>query len=166
MIYIILGLILLAFTPPVNADMPMVLLIAFVKVEYWWVVPLAILIEMVAIRWIFEFSWWIGAAFVSLVVNLATFFLGFFLYPFIGSILYPALSPTIISLTSRSGYLELGYVELLATLVGTSIVDTLVELVPLRFIFKAKIQFWRASLFLLANLLTTGILFATIVLAK
>jgi hypothetical protein len=142
------------------ANMPMFFMIAFTKVSYWWTILLAIAIEAAAIHWIFKLPW-IRAAIASVAVNVATLALGIVLYPFVGSMLYPSLAPAVTDLTGGGWFAELA-----ATLLGTSVIDAVVELAILMLVFKALMAWSRAALFFVANVATAGILFGAMTLSS
>ena len=90
----------MALATPAMANMPMFYVIAFTKMARWpWLtIPLTLLIEAIAVRWIFQLNWK-RAAIASVGVNLASGLLGFVLYPIVGMVLYHILAPTVIELT-------------------------------------------------------------------
>jgi hypothetical protein len=156
--YLVPAMLFLAFLPvPALANIPMFWIIPLAKLEYWWTVLLAIVIEAVAIRWIFDFTW-NRSAVAAMVVNFATFLLGFILYPAAGGILYPLVEPLV---TRPTGGGELiGHRATLVLLLIVALLDSAVELALLRSLYKAVIVLQKALLFLLANLFTASIFFA------
>jgi hypothetical protein len=150
-------LLLLMLATPALADIPMFFVIAFAKVTHWWTLPLILAIEAAALHWIFEFAWK-RAVIASIIVNLVTGLLGIVVYPAVGMSLYPGLAPVVIDMTGGGTRVELG-----ATLMGTAVIDTLIELLLLGIIFKVDLHIKKSSQFLFVNILTAGILFATLV---
>jgi hypothetical protein len=145
--------LLLISAAPAFANVPMAFVIPLTKYAYLWAVPIAMVIEAVAIRWIFKFTWQ-RSAIASVAVNVATLLLGIVIYLPVAMLLYPNLAPAIIELTGGGED-----VERAATLLGMSIIDTTLEIALLALIFKAKMMWSRAVLFLVANVATAGILF-------
>jgi hypothetical protein len=154
--YPILGMLLLLMSAsPAFADVPMFPFIASFKLSSFWVLPLIFVIEAAAIRWIFGFAWR-RSAIASVVVNLASLLAGYVVYTPVGMMFYLPLASILNRLTGGRA----AYFELEATLAGTAVIDTAIELIVLALIFRASISLARASLFLLVNLLTAGVLIA------
>ncbi len=141
-----LGLPMLAY-----ANIPMSLLIPFTKYVHWLLIPLIILIEALAIRWIFSFTWK-RALFASIVVNIVSALLGVILYPLATGYLffYPDKTSTI-------GFLDFSK---LVILIG--IVDTMIELLVLKYAFKIYVGGKYGAYFLITNLLTTALIYVVV----
>lgn len=149
--YLAAGLLMLVALPAL-ADMGMAW--ALLVSEYW-TLPLAIAIELVAIHWIFGFTWKRSVV-AALAANAVTFVLGFvLLYPVMDYVLYRGLRPWIQGLTGGGPFSDVT-----VALAMTALFDTAFELPVLRFGFKAAISLQRALLFLLANALTGAIFLA------
>jgi len=137
---------------PAWANMPMAPFFAFVKVSMWWVILLALLIETVALRYLFRMEWQ-PAAIASFFVNGISLLCGFFLYPLAAAMGYSVLEDMIVDLFGADAVVEVS-----ALWLGASVVDTCVELLALRMIFSLRSNFGQGVGFLLANLLSAGAL--------
>ena len=134
--------------------MPMAPFFAFVKMSTWWVILIALFIETVALRYLFRMAW-PPAATAALAINLLSLFCGTILYPVAAVLGYPLLEDMIVDLFGASNLVEVS-----ALWIGASIVDTGVELLALRLLFSLRSKFGQGVGFLLANLLSAGILVA------
>lgn len=149
-------MLLLALPVPAAADMPMFPIFAAMRFSVWWTIPVALAIEAVALRLIFGLTWG-RAGWMSVVINAATLALGFVLYPVAGVIAYPVLSRLVLAAVGGSPA-----IEFTATLVGAALIDTGVELLLLKWPFRLAVTWRRGLLFLLANLLSAGVLLAAV----
>lgn len=141
------------------ADMPMFFVLAFTRFVYWWTIPLAIAVELVAIRYIFHVTW-NKAVVLSLAVNALSAAAGILVYPLVGAALYPALAPTVIGV--------FGYglvVEVTATTLAMAVVDTLMELGLIALLLRIA-NLREGVLFFAANVMTAAILLAAILHAN
>jgi len=135
---------------PAYADVPMYLVIVYTKYAFWWAIPLAIAVEAFAIRWIFSLSY-IRAAVYSIAVNAVTAIIGIAVYKDIAWMLIP--SETIMQTSSFQ------LIEIISLII---VFDTAVELVILRYAFNLDILGKNGWYFLLANVVTTALIFLVV----
>lgn len=146
-------LLLMMLTAPAFADMPMFWVFTVTKASYsLFILPIALLIEWVAIHWIFRLTWKRSAV-ASVVVNLVTFLFGGLLYVGVGMFLFPKIVGAPPS-----------YKAFIANVAVSTIFDTAIELALLALVFKARLSFLKSSLFLITNAVTAALLFAVITL--
>lgn len=146
--------ILCVIAAPAMANVPMLPFFAFVRMSMWWVILLALVIETVALRLLFALDWQ-RAARLALFVNAISLACGVVLYPLAGALGYALLEDWIVAVFGATDRIELS-----ALVIGAAFVDTAVELVALRWVWSIRANWWRGLGFLLANLLSAGILVA------
>lgn len=142
---------------PAAANVPMAPFFAFVKLGFWWVILLALLIETVALRYLFRMPW-VPAAVAAVSINVISLICGLALYPLAAVFGYALLEDMIVDLFGAGDLVEIS-----ALWIGAACVDTGVELLALRLIFAKRRTFARVSGFLLANLASAGILVGVMV---
>jgi len=141
-----------------NMGIPIGFFIGFLKLSDFWLILLVIAIEAAAIWLIFRLNWK-RAIFASIAVNTITAVVGFAIYPLAYGVLEPILAPVIIDFTG-GGY----NVELIAIIIGVSLIDTGIELYLLAYIFQAISSWPKGTAYLLFNLLTTTLLFYPVIM--
>ncbi len=157
--FVALAAIAAAMPGAVMANMPMFFVIGFTRFVYWWTVPFAIAVELVAIRYIFRVTWG-KAATLSLAANVVSAVAGILVYPLIGTALYPALAPAVV------GIFGFGFtVEAAATTLAMAGVDTALELGIIA-LFLRTATFREGLLFLASNIVTAALLLATLLYAN
>lgn len=143
---------------PAQANMPMLPFFAFVRLGMWWVLLLALVIETVALRYLFSMAW-LRAAKVAVAVNAASMACGIVLYPLAGALGYALLEDMIVDLFGATDVVEMS-----ALWLGAAVVDTFVELIALHVIcHDLRIGPARGIGFLLANLASAGVLVVVMV---
>ena len=153
--WVIFGLVSLAcglFGGQAQANVPMLPFFVFVKIGMWWVVLIALVIETVAIRFLFSREWR-EAARIAVVVNTASLCFGFVLYPLAGLLGYALLEDMIVDMFGASDVVEIS-----ALWLGSSVVDAIVELLALRAMYAIRANPLQTLAFFLANLASAGIL--------
>lgn len=106
---------------------------------------IVLLIEAAAIKWAFGFDWR-NALLTSVIVNAASTVVGLFAYPMVGMVIYPVVAPIVMGLMGGTVSFEI-----LLTLLGISLVDTVIELPVIARVRKVRITFRAAVIVLLAN---------------
>lgn len=139
---------------PAAANVPMLPFFAFVKLEMWWVILLALLIETVALRYLFGMEWRFSVK-AAVILNAASLACGIVLYPIAGALGYALLEDMIVDIFGATNFVEVS-----ALWIGAAVIDTVVELIALWWIFSRRSNFWQAFGFLIANLASAGILVA------
>ncbi|MCA0871865.1 hypothetical protein LCL97_13585 [Seohaeicola saemankumensis] len=138
------------------ANMPLGPFFGAVRLAYWPVAPVAVLIEVVALKLFFDLSWK-QAATVGVLVNVITAVVGVPLYPVISLALYPVLTPFVTGVFGYGAMVEVGALSF-----GFGVLDAGLELLLLRHLFKVSITLGRGLAFLIANLLSAAVLFGAI----
>lgn len=144
---------------PAFADVPMFLVLALTRVTYWWTIPFVLIIEAVALRYIFRIDDWTEALWLSVKVNAISALAGVFVYPMVGMALYPALYPVV---TETFGFGP--YVEASATFFAMGIVDGVIEVIALTLLL-TRPSLAQGLLVGLMNLATVGFMFGAILYA-
>lgn len=142
------ALILIAVASPVYGNIPFALEVAYTKITQWWTIPATLIIEAAVLRLFFGYSW-LQSAWASVAVNVVTGLVGF--------VIYPVMAPIAITLAGVGSFIEVG-----VTLAVTALIDTAFELLLLKWAFKTKLSGVRISTFLMANVVTASILFASL----
>nr|WP_321249683.1 hypothetical protein [uncultured Ruegeria sp.] len=137
---------------PAWANVPMAPFFALIKVSLWWVILLALLIETVALQYLFRMEWKLAAK-AALAINVISLFCGLVLYPLMAVLGYALLEDMIVDLFGSSGFVEIS-----ALWIGASIVDSGVELCALKLFFSRRSSLSQGFGFLIANLASAGVL--------
>jgi len=151
----IAGLLVIVATI-VLANMPLAPFFGAARLAYWPVAPAAILIEIVVLKLFFGLSWK-HAATVGVLVNVVTAVVGAPIYPFVIMLLYPVFAPLVTGIFGHGQMVEIGALSF-----GFGVLDAGLELLLLRHLFKVLVTPGRALAFLVANLLSAGLLFGAI----
>lgn len=160
-------LLLAALPQAALADVPMFPFIFF-GLPTMLAIPAAVAIEAVALSLLFGLHWH-RALVVSFGVNLMTLILGMFFYIFVAGmlpynweslyvwdVLYPMVSSIVLPLTHDLAIIKLAVIVIIDF--GIAIFDTFVELFILRWYYKQKLNLRRIIGFLIANIITIGLL--------
>lgn len=139
------------------ADVPMFLVAALLKFASIPALVVVLLIEAAAIKWAFGFDWR-NALLTSLIANAASTAIGFFAYPMVGMAIYPVLAPIVMGVMGGTVSLEI-----LLTLLGISLVDTVIELPVIASVRKVRITARAGVIVLVANVLGSVVLALAIV---
>lgn len=153
----VLGLAVAAVPQAAIADVPMFLVASLLKFASIPALIVVLLIEAAALKWAFGFGWK-GAMVTSVVANAASAAVGVVLYPMIGGVFYAALAPYVIGLTGGGAGIEIA-----ATLLGVSLIDTFIELPIVALIRKVQITLRATLIYLGANILGGVVLILAIV---
>ncbi len=137
---------------PAWANVSMAPFFSFVKIAYWWVILLALLIETAALRYLFRMDW-TSAAMAALSINVISLLCGLTFYPLVAALGYALLEEMIVDLFGASDHVEIS-----ALWIGAAFVDTWVELLALKWIFSRRSSFGQGFFFMLANLASAGVL--------
>ena len=128
-----------------HADVPFSLVFFYDKLTHWWVLIIGLAIEAIFLHKFFEMGWK-KALTASLVINIASTFIGFIGFPFILIPVVPLEPPqTIIALIIIIAYFAL--------------IDNLIELFLIRLVFRIKLTLRRFLFFLLANAITGALVY-------
>ena len=154
--FVILAALVVGFfaAGPASANVPMLPFFAFVRMSMWWVILLALLIETVALRYLFGMPW-PRAVRLALIVNAISLLCGIVLYPLAGLLGYALLEDMIVDIFGATNLVEFS-----ALLLGAAVVDTVVELFALWWIWSVRSSFMKGFGFLIANLASAGVLVA------
>lgn len=142
----------LLWAVPAAADVPFVFVAATLKVAVWWTIPATLLIETLALRALFALDWR-RAALASLVVNAASAALGTAIDMALLGGLYAALMAPVSALSAGAQ----GGLVLLALWLVVTPVDTAIELLALRLVWRLRASARQWLGFGLVNLLTVGL---------
>ena len=138
---------LLTFPSMALADVPMFVVVSLLKLNAFPLLALVVLIEAVALRWIYPAPWGRSIR-TALYANAFSMAVGLLAYPLVGAILYPVLAPLVL------GHFGVNTsVEIVATLLVVSVVDTVIELPFVAAYRKVRITVRAIAIFLAANVL-------------
>ncbi len=140
-----------------RADIPMFLVISMLKFNAFPILVIVILIEAIALQRIYAFGAKVSVM-TSILANGFSLILGIILYPVLGGLLYPFVAPLVLATIGGSAA-----IELIVTLIGVSIVDTVIELPFIARLRKVRITLRAAAVFLAANVLGMVVMAAAII---
>jgi len=158
LVVIITFTILIAFSSPVFANMPWIL-IPIGAFFLWWSIPLTLAIESVTLKKIFPASWK-KVIWASIVINLASWILGGVALFLLLRIEDPELGRVIHSIVTNEGTWNKLPVLIMAGFVAFG---GLIELAIICLLFRSDMSISRALIFLLINSLTSGSTFLQLV---
>ena len=139
------------------ADVPMFFVAALLKFASIPALVVVLLIETAAIKWAFGLDWR-NALLTSLIANAASTAIGLIAYPMVGMAVYPVLAPIVMGVMGGTVSLEI-----LLTLLGVSLLDTIIELPVIAIVRNVRIRSHGAVIVLVANLLGSIVLALAIV---
>ena len=129
----------------VHADVPFSLVFLYGKQTHWWVLIIGLAIEVIFLHKFFEMGWK-KALTASLVINIASTFVGFIGFPFIFIPVLPLEPPHTIT-------------ALIIIFIYFALLDNLIELSLIRLVFRIKLTLRRFLFFLLANAITGALVY-------
>ncbi|MBS0126420.1 hypothetical protein [Thetidibacter halocola] len=144
---LLLAVTVAGMATPAAADVPMVFMVALFKVSSIPGILAVLLIEGLALRWIFGFDTPLAMR-TAFYANAVSFGVGLLLYPMIGAALYPVLAPIVMK-----AYGAAALAELAITLGALVILDTLIELPFIGRLRKVRLGLRAWAGFFLANVL-------------